>query len=275
MTSGSQKGTSGRLTFGPWLAVLVVGAAVAFVNSTSGIIEGAGDHWIEPVLWETSSAIVIVAMAPLIGSALRRWPLRTETLPASALIHFGLTVPFSLVHVAAIFVMRETAYWAVGARYGFFDDGVAITLLYEWRKDVLVYAAIASTYWIFQYIAERREAAAKSAGDERIEIRDGGAAVFLVPGDILFVEAAGNYITFNTATRNYLVRGTLASWEARLAQRGFVRVHRGKLVNRSRIASIKPTPAGDIEITLDNGAMLAGSRRYRAQLESPTPTGAP
>jgi DNA-binding LytR/AlgR family response regulator len=59
----------------------------------------------------------------------------------------------------------------------------------------------------------------------------------------------------------------LADWEARLAARGFVRVHRSRLVNRARIASIKPTPSGDVEITLDEGRVLAGSRRYRAALE--------
>jgi hypothetical protein len=51
--------------------VAIVGVAVAFVNSTSGIIEGAGDHWIEPVLWETTSAVVLIGLAPLIGLATR------------------------------------------------------------------------------------------------------------------------------------------------------------------------------------------------------------
>jgi hypothetical protein len=248
------------------MTVLVVGVAVAFVNATSGIIEGSGDHWIEPVLWEVTSAAVVISLAPLVGWAVRRWPLAGDDLFKAGLIHLGMTIPFSLAHILAIFALRETAYWAVGERYGFFDDGVAITVLYEWRKDVLTYAAVAAAYWWFQRQAERPPP--ERPGEQRIEIRDGGAAVFLPPSDILFLEAAGNYITFHTAARNYLVRGTLAAWEARLAPRGFARVHRGRLVNRSRIASIKPTPAGDIEIALDNGHVLAGSRRYRANLEA-------
>jgi DNA-binding LytR/AlgR family response regulator len=63
-----------------------------------------------------------------------------------------------------------------------------------------------------------------------------------------------------------LVRGTLASWEARLLARGFVRVHRSRLVNKTQIAALKPTPSGDIEITLANGRTVLGSRRYRAVL---------
>jgi DNA-binding LytR/AlgR family response regulator len=90
--------------------------------------------------------------------------------------------------------------------------------------------------------------------------------VFLPPADILFVEAAGNYIEFHTATRTHLVRGTLSAWEARLAERGFARVHRSRLVNRARIRALKPTPSGDVEITLDDGRTVLGSRRYRAAL---------
>ncbi len=268
MTTGDQEGMSGwpRAEWRPWLAIIVVGLAVTFVNATSGIIEGAGDHWIEPVLWETTSAIIIVGLAPFIGYAMRRWPPRADKIPAFALIHFGLTIPFALAHISFIFVTRETAYSAFGARYGFFDDGVAITLLYEWRKDTLVYAAIAATYWVFRYIAERRQAVSSLPADDRIEVRDSGAAVFLSPNDISHVEAAGNYVEFHTAAKTHLVRGTLASWEARLVARGFIRVHRSRLVNRTKIAALRPTQSGDVEISLADGRTIVGSRRYRALL---------
>lgn len=266
LITGGKKGTNSwpRAQWGPWLAIMLVGLVVAFVNATSGIIEGAGDHWIEPVVWEASSAIVIIGLAPLIGRAMRHWPPQADKLPAFLLIHLGLTIPFGLAHILAIFMMRESAYWAVGARYGFFDNGVAITLLYEWRKDVLVYAAIAATYWVFRYVAERR--GAKTPVDERIEVRDGGAAIFLSPSDITHVEAAGNYVEFHTAKKTHLVRGTLASWEARLTARGFIRVHRSRLVNRTKIAALKPTPSGDVEISLVDERTILGSRRYRALL---------
>ncbi len=267
MTSGGQNGTSGEGGFrpGPWTIVALAGVVVAVVTASSDMIEGAGDHWLEPVVWEVTSAISIVSLAPLIGMAMLRWPPGAD-LVRFGLIHFALTVPFSLAHVLAIWLSREAAYWAVGAHYGFFHDGVAITLLYEWRKDVLSYAVIALVYWIFQRQAERPPPA--QPGEDRIEIRDGASAVFLAPGDLLWVEAAGNYVEFHTGVRSHLVRGTLAAWEARLTAKGFVRVHRSRLVNRARIASIKPTPSGDVEITLSDGRTLVGSRRYRDALES-------
>jgi hypothetical protein len=279
VTSGEENGTSGQraqMRWPPnvWLAVLPVALVVGLVNSTSDYLDMRRSEidfvgW-EPFVWQFSSVAVVIALAPLIGWAVRRWPFSRDNWVRPALVHFALTLPFSAVHIVAMVALRNLVYWAAGARYGFFDDGVALVLVYEWRKDVLTYAAIAAFYWTIDYIRSRRaaasEAARSGASDERIEVRDGGGAVFLPPQDILFVEAAGNYVEFHAAGRTHLVRGTLASWEARLAARGFVRVHRSRLVNRARVASIKPTPSGDIEIMLDDGRALAGSRRFRAGL---------
>ncbi len=281
MTSGGENGTSGGTEkagwrLGPWPTVALVAAAVVAVNSTSDYLDmrrsGADFDWWEPFVWEVSSALVIVAIAPAIGWAMRRWPFTRDSLVRPALIHLGLTIPFSIVHIAVIYVVRTWIYALIGGRYGFFDDGWGLVLVYEWRKDVLTYSAIAATYWIFIYIEARRAStaaeAARASADSRIEVRDGAGAVFLNPGDILFMEAAGNYVEFHTAQKTHLVRGTLASWEARLAGRGFVRVHRSRLVNRGRITAWKATPSGDLELALDEGRTIAGSRRYRAALES-------
>ncbi len=272
MTTGDQTGMSGwaRDRWRPWAFVALVSLVVVTVNASSDFLEmrrsGLDFVWWEPWVWELTSASIIVAMAPLIGMALRRWTPERDNITRPALIHFGLTVPFAAVHIISIWLTREAIYWIGNARYGFFDDGVALVAFYEWRKDVLTYAVIASTYWVFDYIAERRRAAAEPVADERIEVRDGGAAVFLAPGDITHVEAAGNYVEFHAAGKTHLVRGTLASWEARLVARGFIRVHRSRLVSRTKIASLKPTPSGDLEITLSDGSTVLGSRRYRAVL---------
>jgi DNA-binding LytR/AlgR family response regulator len=270
VTTGDHSGTNGwaRGDRRPWLAVACVTLAVTFVNATSVIMDASARYWMEPVLWETTSAVVIIALAPLIGAAMQRWPPRADKIFSFALIHLGLTIPFALAHIAFIFVTRETAYAAVGARYGFFDDGVALTLLYEWRKDVLVYGAIAVTYWVFDFIAAQAATPPPAPPDARIEIRDAGAAVFLAPSEISHVEAAGNYVEFHTTGKAHLVRGTLAAWEAQLAARGFVRVHRSRLVNRAKIAAFRPTKSGDLEISLTDGRALIGSRRYRVNLEA-------
>jgi DNA-binding LytR/AlgR family response regulator len=54
--------------------------------------------------------------------------------------------------------------------------------------------------------------------------------------------------------------------EEELAPRGFVRVHRSRLVRRVAIREIATTPAGDFTLTLDSGRSVAGSRRYRDRI---------
>ena len=276
MTSGAQNG-SDRWADVERRALAIIGAlalVVLAVNASSEVLEmqraGVAYRWWEPVLWEASSTLVIVAMAPLVGRAVRRWTPTRDDFLRPGLIHLVLTAPFALGHVVGIFVIRTAVYALSGVPYRYFEDGFGLVLFYEWRKDVLAYAAIAATYWLM--LAMNRGAAAADAPvDGRIALRDGASTVWLDAADISHVEAAGNYVEFHTATKIHLVRATLASWEPALAVHGFVRVHRSRLVNRARIAAMKPTPAGDIEITLADGRVLAGSRRYRASLNAGAP----
>lgn len=269
MTTGLRSGTSGDPPIGPWASVAAASLLVVSVNATSVMLEARGEDglvWWEPVLWEGSSALVLIAMAPMVGRAIRRWPLGRDRLVEFLLTHLALTVPFSVAHVVAVAAMRSAVYALAGRGYAFFEDGIALRLLYEWRKDALVYGAIALVFWWFDTQPTRRAGAA--IDDGRIEIRHDGGAVYLAAPDILFVQAAGNYVTFHTAVRAYLVRGALADWQARLAPRGFVRAHRSHLVNRGRISAVRRTPAGDLRIILDNGYTVLGSRRYRAALSA-------
>lgn len=269
MTNGGQQGTGGsvldRLT--PLRIVAAVALAVILVNVTSSVMEdmargGAGD-WAEPLVVEFSSYILILLLAPLVGRAIAIAPPRADELVQTIGVHLGFSVLFSLGHVLGMVAIRTLAFWAAGYRYGFFDGGIFMPLLYEWRKDLLAYVAIAGVYWFFQQRAERPPPARPQ--DPRIELRDGKAVAFMAPADIFWIEAAGNYINFHCTGQSRLIRGTISAWEERLAPLGFVRIHRSRLVNRAVISTIKPTASGDFEVTLTNGDILVGSRRYRVE----------
>ncbi|MGE6697388.1 LytTR family DNA-binding domain-containing protein [Hyphomonas sp. NPDC076900] len=295
MTNGRQSGTSGRATFrlGPWAAIALLTVPVVLVNATSDLIEmqrsGLAVHMVEPFIWEITSAAVLVLMAPLVGWAVKRWPLRGPGLPLALLIHAGLSVPFSLAHVGAMVPAREAAYAVLGWPYDFFGGGIWVTLLYEWRKDLITYGIFAAVYSGYAWWAAREAAPAPDAsrGPERIEVKVGGRTLFLLPGEILWLEAAGNYVTLHTAGGSHLLRATLADWEKRLsacdsvrtnpdisgqivtspdAKPDFVRIHRSRIVNRHHIRETRTTSSGDFELTLSNGAVLAGSRRFRSAL---------
>lgn len=271
MTDGADPVTNGRPGFrlGPWGLIILFTVPIGVVNATSVLIDmqrmNVAIHPFEPFLWEFSSAFVLVAMAPLVGWAVRRWPLEGTGLWTSLAIHAGLTLPFSLVHVGAMLAIRKSAYALLGGSYDFFGSGVGLTLLYEWRKDVITYAIFAGIFTAAAWL-ERRRNADPPPPPEKIEVREGGRTLYLAPADIWFVEAAGNYVELHTAAARHLIRGTLAAWAQRLAPLGFARVHRSRLVNKAHIAALESTGSGDFEVTLSDGRKLQGSRRFRAGL---------
>ena len=269
VTIGEKIGTKGGPRFGAMSILIPSAALLLLVNSTTVLMEARRDGRIldgwEPFVWEGSSLLLTLLVAPLIGRAVARWPFRREN-PAAFAIHAALTLPYSLVHVVGMVVLRKLAYAIDGRGYDFTGGHPLITFIYEWRKDVVTYGLVALIFQLWRWRAQAME---KPAEPGRIEIRDGGAAVFLDPAEIMFVAAAGNYVEFHTGGRVHLVRGTLAAWEEKLAGRGFARVHRSRLINRSRIRALKPTGSGDMEVTLDDGRTIVASRRYRDALASP------
>jgi len=272
VTSGQKTVTKGGAPLGA-MAILIPSAVLLFlVNSTTVLMEARRDNraldaW-EPFVWEGTSLLMTLALAPLVGRAVIRWPFGRAIWRAFG-VHLGLTLPYSLVHVVTMVVMRKLAYFAVGRSYDFTGGQPLITFVYEWRKDAITYGLVALIFWLWTWRAKAFEQTALSS---RIEIRDGKAAVFLDPAEVLLVEAAGNYIEFHTGARKHLVRGTLAAWEARLAGRGFARAHRSRLINLAHIRGLKPSGSGDLEVTLDDGRTVLASRRYKTALKAAPPS---
>jgi DNA-binding LytR/AlgR family response regulator len=284
-TNGGKTVTSGwRPDWVPLAAIAVVGAIVAVINVSSAYMEartgGAQIDMRAEWLFEISSVVMVVALSPGIGWMVWKFPLPSEMSGVAWLrvagLHFAAACLFSLLHILGMVAIRKVGYAAAGSVYSFAYHGdLALPALYEWRKDVLTYASNAATYWgwglwLAHQAAQRLlERPAQQVADTRIEIRDGGRVVLVEPEQIAWVEAAGNYVEIHIGAAMYLARGTLAAFAERLAGRGFVRVHRSRLVNRARIRAIKPTAAGDFEITLDDGRTIAGSRRYRLEMDHP------
>lgn len=256
---------------GPWAAIALVSIPIILVNATSQMMDlrsaGLSFELFEPFFWEASSAAILVMLAPLVGLAVRRWPLEGPGVWTSLAIHAGLTLPFAAVHVLGLYVVRTGTYVLLGKSYDFFRSGIGLTFIYEWRKDILSYAIFAAVFAAAIWLERRRLSPATApAPPERIEVRDGGKTLFLAPAEILYLEAAGNYVEIHTGAAMHLVRGTLAAWDQKLAGLGFARIHRSRLVNRAHISSLTPTGSGDFEVALSNGKSIQGSRRFRAGL---------
>jgi two-component system LytT family response regulator len=97
---------------------------------------------------------------------------------------------------------------------------------------------------------------------DRINVRSVGRIEQVRVADILWVEAAGNYVELHLDARTVLHRIPLGRLEALLDPVDFVRVHRGALVRRDQVASLAVVGDGSYRLSLRCGAAVAVSERH-------------
>jgi len=102
---------------------------------------------------------------------------------------------------------------------------------------------------------------------DRLVVKSGGRVFFLRTDDIVWIEAAGNYVRLHLADDSHLFRETMNGIEARLDPRRFVRIHRSRIVNSDRIKELQPWFNGEYVVVLQNGTRLTLSRGYREKLQ--------
>ena len=105
---------------------------------------------------------------------------------------------------------------------------------------------------------------------KRLAIKGDGRVILVDVDEVDRLEAAGNYVEVHSGARHHLLRETMASLEARLDPARFVRVSRSSIVNAERVRELQPMFNGDFVVVLRDGTKVAGSRRYRAVLETLT-----
>lgn len=279
MTNGGRDGTSGGAAepwrLPPWLPFAIVGG-FGLVEASVTALSVIDDHaelgrplepW-RPWAWELTSVVGWLAMLPFIMLAVARIRPPRFGWPATIALHLAFTVPVSLGHVGVMTGLRHLIYAAQGLVYRLRAE-LPADLLYEYRKDAPDYLLIAATLVILERLLRPpTEPPVAPAAPVRIEVRDGSRTVWLAPADILWAEAAGNYVELHTAAGALLHRTSLAALERELAPHGFARIHRSRLVRRDAVRAVETNASGDFEAVLTNGAQVGGSRRYRAALDA-------
>jgi hypothetical protein len=264
---------------GFWVVVLmantVFNGMVAWVDDVYRIHRADS---IEPWIWEASSSVVILALVPLVVMATRRWPIRFDTWAHSLKVHLALSVPFCLIHVGLMIVLRMLAYAAMGSHYHFGTDW-PLQLGYEYLKDIRTYLLFVALITGYGFIVRRLqgEAALLAEPDEgppvepvdrpeRFLVRKLGKEFLVAAREIEWLQASGNYVNLRVRGRDYPLRATMAGIEERLDPTRFVRVHRSYLVNLDYLSEMEPLETGDARLTMRDGATLPCSRRFRTQL---------
>ncbi|MCA0243299.1 MAG: LytTR family DNA-binding domain-containing protein [Proteobacteria bacterium] len=115
-----------------------------------------------------------------------------------------------------------------------------------------------------QRLRRHRRAAPRPAA-QRLVVVERGQVQVIARADVLWLQAADNYVDVHTAHRQHLLRRTLEGLLADLGP-GFVRIHRSRAVALSAVVGVDATAKGDASVRLSNGATIGCSRAYRAAL---------
>ena len=89
---------------------------------------------------------------------------------------------------------------------------------------------------------------------------------FVKEHEIIFVEAAGNYVHVSLVDDTLLTRSSLNRLGALLSTERFVRIHRSTIVNLDQICHLEPQAGGEYLVTLNSGKQLKASRRHVCDL---------
>jgi two-component system, LytTR family, response regulator len=102
---------------------------------------------------------------------------------------------------------------------------------------------------------------------DRLVVRTGEHFDLVPVSAIDWIESANNYVQLHCGAKHFLLGETLTSLADRLNPHKFVRVHRGRIVNLSRITAVHPLFSGTYEIELSGGTRISTGRQYREQIQ--------
>jgi two-component system LytT family response regulator len=103
-----------------------------------------------------------------------------------------------------------------------------------------------------------------------IAIKAKGRILFINPGDVVAVQAEGNYVSLHRESDSYLLRESISMVAEKLKPYGFIRIHRSALVNSSFVVEIKPYSTGKYGLRVKGGKEYAVTSGYKKNLKSLT-----
>lgn len=103
---------------------------------------------------------------------------------------------------------------------------------------------------------------------DSFSVRSVGSIEQIPVRDVLWLQAAGNYVELHLAARTVLHRVPLSRVEQLLRPEDFLRVHRTAIVRRDQVRRLSVVGDGRYQLTLACGAQLAVSARHLAELKT-------
>lgn len=206
---------------------------------------------VRPAIWELSSALVLVVITT-IPATMALWMVRARPRWwVAAPAHIVVALVHSAIHVSAFVALRKVAHAALlNETYRF--GPLPGEFLYEFRKDMLGYAAATIICWLaLMRGAQKPLGSIVATAPPMFDIQDGARLIRVPVAEIIAVRSAGNYVEFILADgRRPLTRSSLGAALESLARHGFLRTHKSWLVNKARVTGLKPEGSGDYAVEL-------------------------
>ena len=102
----------------------------------------------------------------------------------------------------------------------------------------------------------------------RVAIKVRGRILFINLGDVVSIQAEGNYVSFQRSSSSYLLRESISAVAQMLETHGFIRIHRSVLVNTSFVEEIRPLSTGEYCLRVQGGKEYRVTRTYKQHLKS-------
>jgi two-component system LytT family response regulator len=102
---------------------------------------------------------------------------------------------------------------------------------------------------------------------ERLAVRSARGTVFVKVRDVVWIEAAENYIKLHVGNAEHLIQTTMNGISRKLDPASFFRIHRSRIVNINHIQSISAAFHGEFLLKLKSGVELRSGRVYHDQVK--------
>ena len=177
----------------------------------------------------------------------------------------------TLVGVLAHPTISTLMFWAIdGSISRPFVADVAHLAMKRLPQGVLAGAALgaAALLWIrlLPSAHDRKTDGAAPAADDHLTFQSAGAIHRIAISDIIFMEAAANYVSIFTQRGEVLERATLTAMEERLAPQAFFRASRKHLINLTHVRTLRHGASKTGEAVMSNDVVVAVSRNRKKAL---------
>lgn len=108
---------------------------------------------------------------------------------------------------------------------------------------------------------------AVSAYSPVLVIKDGAELTRVATDNIIWIDAAGDYMIVHTPEGTHILRKTMKELETELDPKMFIRNHRSSIVNKSFVEKFCSQVSGEHSLILTNGQSLKVSRSYRDKVK--------